>query len=68
MTRKELVSLRERDKEFVSELLTCDSPHVILGALKSIALEPRYYHHERGQRVWSLFTALEEAGYFDHGE
>lgn len=61
MTRKELLELKDSYRELGREYITSDEPHsLIAGICGVIALEPCYNHHERGQRLWAFFTALEE--------
>ena len=63
MTRKELQKVKESYKELAQSVLASDSPYAqIVGVCGEIALEECYNHHERGQRIWAFFTALEEEG------
>lgn len=61
MTRKELQQKKESYKKLAQSVLDSDSPYAqIVGVCGGIALEECYNHHERGQRIWAFFTALEE--------
>ena len=61
MTRKELQEVRESYRDLARECLRSDSPCAILtGVCRSIANEPCYNHHERGQRLWAFFQALDD--------
>ena len=61
MTRKELQQTKESYKKLAQEILASNSPYAqIAGVCGGIALEGCYNHHERGQRLWAFFTALEE--------
>lgn len=61
MTRKELAEVKENYKELARSCLTSDNPCAqIVGVCKGISLEACYNHHERGQRLWAFFNALEE--------
>lgn len=61
MTRKELQEIKESYRKTAQEILDSDYPYAeITGVCRNIALEMCYNHHERGQRIWAFFTALEE--------
>ena len=61
MTQKELLRIKESYKELARKCLASDAPYPqITGICKSLANEMYYNHHERGQRLWAFFQALEE--------
>ena len=61
MTRKELQQVKESYRELAKECLLSNERYARLaGVCRAIALEPCSNHHERGQRIWAFFTALEE--------
>lgn len=61
MTRKELREVRESYRSLAQECLKSDTPcAIITGVCRSLANEPRYNHHERGQRLWAFFQALDD--------
>ena len=61
MTRKELQQIRESYRDLARECMESSSPYAqICGVCRSIAQEMCYNHHERGQRIWAFFKALEE--------
>ena len=62
MTRKELQDTKLRYQRTARAIIHAEDAHTKIAAVcKDIALEPCYNHHERGQRIWAFFTALEEA-------
>lgn len=66
MTRKELQKTKESYRNAAKECIASDKPYAaITGICSAIALEPCYNHHERGQRLWAFFSALEEE---NHGK
>ena len=61
MTRKELQETKEDYRKAARKIIHSEGAHTLIAATcESIALEPCYNHHERGQRIWAFFTALEE--------
>lgn len=61
MTRKELQQIQESYREIAQECAASDKPYArIVGICNAIAVEPCYNHHERGQRLWAFFKALEK--------
>lgn len=61
MTRKELRKVQESYRELARECLAAVAPYpAITGVCKGLANEACYNHHERGQRLWAFFQALEE--------
>ena len=61
MTRKELQQIRENYRDLARKCMESRSPYAqIYGVCSSIAQEMCYNHHERGQRIWAFFKALEE--------
>ena len=61
MTRKELQQVQESYRVIARECAASNEPYAqIAGICDGIALEPCYNHHERGQRIWVFFKALEE--------
>ena len=61
MTRKELQDTKLRYRRTARAIIHSEDAHTLIAATcESIALEPCYNHHERGQRLWAFFTALEE--------
>lgn len=63
MRRKELQEIKESYRAIAQEIIHSEDAYpVIAGICKTIALEPCYNHHERGQRLWAFFAALEEEG------
>lgn len=61
MTRKELLKTVDQYKALATDLLATQNPYAaIVGACSGIATDPCYTHHERGQRIWAFFQALEE--------
>lgn len=67
MTRKELQEVAESYRSVAISCLNSDTPYQqIVGICGGIATEMCYNHHERGQRIWAFFKAIEEVS--DHGE
>lgn len=61
MTKKELQQTVDQYKTLATDLLANQNPYAaIVGVCGAIATEPCYNHHERGQRLWAFFQALEE--------
>lgn len=61
MTRKELRNVQESYRDLARECLDSSAPYQqIVGVCKSLANEMCYGNHERGQRLWAFFQALEE--------
>lgn len=61
MTRKELQHVKEAYRTTAKECQNNENPcAAIVGICKDIATEDRFGHHERGQRLWAFFQALEE--------
>ena len=61
MTAKELLQVRLQYKELARECQQSETPYSsIVGVCGAIATEMCYNHHERGQRIWAFFSALEE--------
>lgn len=61
MTRKELREVQEGYRELARECLASDTTCAqITGICHSLANEMCYNHHERGQRLWAFFQALEQ--------
>ena len=61
MTQKELLKVKESYKELAQSCLTSEAPYPqIVGVCRALASEENYNHHERGQRIWAFFQALEE--------
>ena len=61
MTAKELLQVRLQYKDLARECLQSESPYAqITGICRAISTEMCYNHHERGQRIWAFFSALEE--------
>lgn len=61
MTTKELGATALGYRELARECLTSDAPYaMIVGVCGGIAKEPCYNHHERGQRLWAFFKALDD--------
>lgn len=61
MTRKELQETKEQYEELARECMASEAPYPqIVGVCQSLANEMCYNHHERGQRLWAFFQALNE--------
>ena len=61
MTKKELRAIQESYRVLARSCLTSDAPYAqITGVCRSLANEMCYNHHERGQRLWAFFQALEQ--------
>lgn len=60
MTRKELLEVKESYKDLARSCTGEYRCAEIVGVCRSIAREMCYTHHERGQRLWAFFQALEE--------
>lgn len=61
MTKKELRAVQESYRVLARSCLTSDAPYAqITGVCQSLANEMYYNHHERGQRLWAFFQALEQ--------
>lgn len=61
MTTKELAAAALGYCELARECNASDDPYaMITGICRAIAQEPCYNHHERGQRLWAFFWALDE--------
>ena len=64
MTRKELREIQESYKDLAASCLNSSySKAEIVGICKQLATETSYNHHERGQRLWAFFQALEDVEY-----
>ena len=62
MTRKELQQVKEEYRELAEAIIDLEDPYKkIVGIVGAIAEDGCYNHHERGQRIWAFFAALEEA-------
>lgn len=61
MTRKELRAVQESYRIVARECLNSKATYTnIIGVCQSLANEMCYNHHERGQRLWAFFQALEQ--------
>ena len=61
MTAKELLQVQLQYKDLARECLQSEAPcDSIVSVCGGIATEMCYNHHERGQRIWAFFSALEE--------
>lgn len=61
MTRKELRAVQESYRILARECLKSEATYAqITGVCRSLANEMCYNHHERGQRLWAFFQALEQ--------
>ena len=61
MTKKELRAVQESYRVLARSCLRSDAPYAqITGVCRSLANEMCYNHHERGQRLWAFFQALEQ--------
>ena len=61
MTRKELREVQESYRSLAQECLKSDTPYAfITGVCRNLANEACYNHHERGQRLWAFFQALDD--------
>ena len=60
MTRRELHEVQESYRDLAKSCLASEFRYAeITGICKRIATEMCYNHHERGQRIWAFFQALE---------
>ena len=64
MTRKELREVQQEYRKMITSTLQSkqDIPNWIVGFCDNLAHEMCYNHHERGQRLWAFFQALDEEG------
>lgn len=62
MTRKELSEVKQDYKAQIRSILTANTDITIwiTAFCMSLAEEPCYNHHERGQRLWAFAQALNE--------
>ena len=66
MTRKELREVQESYRDLAKSCLASEYRYTeIAGICRHLATEMSYNHHERGQRLWAFFQALEEVQHED---
>ena len=64
MTRKELCEVQQEYQKMITSILQSQQniQNWIVYFCDTLAHEMCYNHHERGQRLWAFFQALEEEG------